>query len=166
MSEQPETKYFHISDILSLTTGYPFSKMDAMEMPDGAVRESYETPMDGVIELVSFLTGVDLVDPSDPEKYDVFAMQYASNYAEQDLYLQFPAFASVQFPQDELEDLDGHAEKLTFIADWIESIGLSMDTEWFEIQAPSEERKVQVRREVDAFLNPAAATPAPGFVLN
>ncbi len=163
------TKYFHITDVLSLTTGFPLSKLEAMTMPDGTVRDAYEASMDGVISLVSFLTGLEYGDQSDPEQYDDLALQFASVYAEEDLYKQYAAFAAIMFPTERFEMLGTRRQRIELMASWMKYAEEEFGGEWVEITQPSQARLSFVQAEVKRKLAPAgppAWARQPGVVFN
>ena len=92
-------KWYTIEDILSITTGIMLADTEERVRPDGSIRAKRSSPMRGVVDIATFLSGVNC-DGSAKGTFNAKALVEVRGYITQSLKEQCPWTNDIQFPGD------------------------------------------------------------------
>lgn len=127
-----KTKWFHISDVLSVYTGVIMSDRNVMEAPDGTLRDLGGNDMTGYLDVVEHISGIQLRQLNE-QKETVFDDQLHDaimDTVQKTLYEQLKWLQYVEYNSDNFVGNDASAEKRR--QDFINSLIVEYG-EWHEV---------------------------------
>jgi len=145
-------KYFHINDILTVTTGVTIGLDGDITDPDGNVIE-YRSAVDGLVSIAEFVADVKISNPENKNEFDGALLLDVIADVKTSLESQCPWILEVEFPE---EDLEESADRGQFAIDWANSIAETYG-EWHEVE---QDPVLSPENEADTSYDPGA--PGPG----